>query len=179
MISFRDGERSLAVYRRHAFILLFEALPIVFFAFVLIGIALFVISGLPADLAPLAPLILFCALLFLHVLWIALFAVLADFYLDVWILTNKRVIAVQQKGLFSRVVSEFELEKIQDATVDVSGIFATFLDYGNLTVRTASEHEDFTFKQMRNPAGVKDEITKVRLAREQLIKNNVQAPASF
>lgn len=176
MISFREGERSLAVYRRHRFLLLFEALPIVFFAGVLAAIASFAISELPIDLIALVPLILFCALLFLHLLWIALFAVLSDFYLDMWILTNERVIAVEQKGLFSRVVSEFELEKIQDVTVDVSGIFATFLDYGDLIVRTASEHENFIFKQMSKPAKVKDEITKMRLDREQLSQNHA---ASF
>lgn len=160
MISFREGERVIACYRRHGFILLAEILPIVFFACIVSIAAFFGIAQLGEEFAAAAPLILFAAALFLHVLWVALFVVLADFYLDVWVVTSERIIAVEQKGLFSRTVSECELGRIQDMTTDVHGIIATFLNYGNLNVRTASEHEQFIFKQVWSPNAVKDEIAK-------------------
>lgn len=160
MIAFREGEQLIATYRRHQFMVLVEALPIALFFPVVLGAALFAIAELSGAYAPLAPLVLLGAALFLHLLWIALFIVLADFYLDVWILTSQRLIAVEQKGLFSRTISEFELARIQDVTVDVHGIVATLLNYGNLNVRTASEHEHFIFKQVWHPNAVKDEIAR-------------------
>ncbi len=160
MIIFRDKERILSVYRRHKFILLCEALPIALFALVVVVAGLWAISQLSEEFLSLAPLLLFGMLLFLHLLWVALFVVLADFYLDVWILTNERVIAVEQRGLFSRTISEFELAKIQDVTIAIHGVLATLLNYGNLNVRTASEHQNFLFKQVWHPNAVKDEISR-------------------
>lgn len=167
MIVFRDGENILAVYRRHKFILFLEAFPLALFSLVIVAAAFLGVGQLNEEAAIFSPLIFFILVLFLHLLWVALFVVLADFYLDVWILTNGRVIAVEQKGLFSRTISEFELAKVQDMTVDIHGILATLLNYGNLNVRTASEHQNFIFKQIWRPNAVKDEITKACLERAE------------
>lgn len=160
MIAFREGEQLIATYRRHQFIVLLDALPIVLFFPVVLGVAMFAVTKLSEGYVSLAPLIFFGAVLFIHMLWIALFILLADFYLDVWILTDRRLIAVEQKGLFARTISEFELARIQDVTVDIHGILATLLNYGNLNVRTASEHEHFIFKQVWHPNAVRDEIAR-------------------
>jgi len=93
-------------------------------------------------------------------IWIVSFIILADYYLDIWVLTNRRVITIEQKGLFSRKMSEFDLEKIQEVSVDVSGFFPTLLDYGNIRVRTASENPDFIFKQVGFPNIIKNNITR-------------------
>lgn len=145
-------------------VLLFEIVPIVLFLFAIIGIALFAVSQLPDEFAPLLPLVALGTLFFINLFWIALFVVLTDFYLDIWIVTDKRVIAIEQKGFFSRTVSEFELSKIQDITVAVHGIIPTLLRYGDLTVRTASEHENFVFRQVPQPNEVKDELLRAALA---------------
>jgi len=167
MIAFREGEIKLGIYRRHKFILILEVVPIVLFTFIVAAVTVIIISGLSDESVIFTPLIAVAALFFLHLFWIALFIVLADFYLDIWILTNERVIAVEQKGLFSRTISEFELYKIQDVTVDVEGIIPTMLNYGNLVVRTASEHRDFVFKQVWHPNMVKDAISKASFGYQQ------------
>lgn len=179
MITFREGEQILASYRRHLIVLLFEVAPILLFLFAIVGVALFAVSQMPDDLAPLLPLIVLGSLLFLNLFWIALFVVLTDFYLDIWIVTNKRVIAIEQKGFFSRSVSEFELSKIQDITVMVHGIIPTLLRYGDLTIRTASEHENFVFKQVPRPNVVKDELLKAALAYQPEEKPTITMQSSL
>lgn len=179
MISFREGERILATHRRHMIVLLFEIVPIFFFLIAIAGIALFAVSQIPDDLAALLPLIVLGALFFINLFWIALFVVLTDFYLDIWIVTDKRVIAVEQKGFFSRTVSEFELSKIQDITVTVHGIIPTLLRYGDLTVRTASEHENFVFKQVPRPNDVKDELLKAALVHQYEEKPTITTQSSL
>jgi len=71
-----------------------------------------------------------------------------DYYLDVWIITNQRVINIEQKGLFARVVSEKDLGQMQDITSDVAGFWATLLNFGNVHIQTAGEKERFVFKQV-------------------------------
>ena len=160
MVQFREDEKIIAVYRRHLVTLIFEIAPLVLFALVIIAGALFGGVFIPAKFSVLYPLILFLAVFFLHLFWIAAFIMLADFFLDVWILTNQRVIAVEQKSLFSRVVSECSLSKIQDTSIEIHGFIPTILHYGNLTVRTASEHEDFIFKNVARPNFISEEIAR-------------------
>lgn len=79
-----------------------------------------------------------------------------DYYLDVWIVTDMRVVNIEQRGLFARTISENDLAKVQDVTSDVKGLVATFLKYGDVFIQTAAEKERFVFKQVPNP----DEIAR-------------------
>lgn len=161
MISFRPNEKIIAVYRRHLAVLILEIAPIFIFLLIIISGAFSLVIFSPDNWLVLTPLILFSSIFFAHLFWIALFIMLADFFLDVWVLTDQRIIAVEQKGLFSRTVSECALSKIQDTSVDTHGFLATILRFGNLTVRTASEHQDFIFKQMASPMIVSEEIARI------------------
>lgn len=93
---------------------------------------------------------LFVLLVSAFYLFVVLFAFsnFVDYYLDVWIVTNQRVINIEQKGLFSREVSEKELGMMQDITSDVEGFWATVLNYGNVYIQTAAETERFNFKEV-------------------------------
>lgn len=95
-----------------------------------------------------------------YYLYIALFfySTFIDYYLDVWIVTNKRIIAIEQKGLFNRTTSETELERVQDVTAHQKGFFATFFTYGDITVQTAAERIQFVFKQVDNPFDVQARV---------------------
>jgi uncharacterized membrane protein YdbT with pleckstrin-like domain len=100
--------------------------------------------------------------LFFIFTWITFFIIWIDYYFDVWIVTNQRIVNIEQKGMFSRVVSELELEKIQDVTTDVRGVIPTFLNYGDLMVQTAAERERFRFRKVPDPYAVKDLIMKLQ-----------------
>ena len=90
--------------------------------------------------------------LWLLVLWISFFIQWTNYYLDVWYITEKRIIDVEQKGIFSRNVSSIRFDKIQDINVEVRGVVATFLNYGNVEVQTASETSgSFIMKNASRP----------------------------
>ena len=57
-------------------------------------------------------------------------------YYDVYIITNKRIVLVNQKSLFSREFVETDLEKVQDVTYSIKGLFATIFKYGTVVIRT-------------------------------------------
>lgn len=85
-----------------------------------------------------------------------------DYYLDLWIVTNDRIIDTEQKGLFARTVTELELFQIQDVTTHINGFWATLFKYGDLVIATASNTSTIIFHDIPNPEFVRQEI--VRLA---------------
>ena len=90
----------------------------------------------------------------------ALFAIWTNYYLDVWTVTNKRLITVDQRGLFHRHTGSFRLERLQDINVSVHGIMATFLKYGDLQAETASEDRGFVASGIPDPQALKALILK-------------------
>jgi len=106
-------------------------------------------------------LFFFLSSLWYLILWSAIFYALTMYTLDVWIVTDKRIIDSTQHGFFNRIVSELHISRIQDVSVDVHGVIETFLKFGNLQIQTAGTEEKFKFMQIPNPGKVKDEIAKL------------------
>lgn len=101
-------------------------------------------------------IIFFSYMLWLLLLWMAFFVQWTNYYLDVWYITNKRIIDVEQKSFFHREVSSLRFDKIQDITVEVRGLLATFLNFGNVRVQTAAEtSKDFFMKDADNPEQIR------------------------
>jgi len=86
---------------------------------------------------------------------------ITDYWLDVWIVTNERILNTEQHGLFNRLVSEVHLEQIQDITSETKGLLETFLTFGDVYVQTAAERERFRFKNVDNPDDVKITISQL------------------
>lgn len=159
-IQLESDERILLQVRKHWFVLCTQVigvvvvalLPLFFIAFISrIGS---IASHIPLNTALLVTL--YTGWLILQ--WMALFSIWTNYYLDVWIITNKRLIAIDQRGFFSRTMASFRLERMQDISVSVDGILATFLDYGTLEVQTAGEEEKFRVTGIPSPADIKSAI---------------------
>lgn len=83
------------------------------------------------------------------------------FYLDMWVVTNDRIVDVEQLGIFSRSISELDLFRIQDVTADVHGAFATLIDYGTVTIKTASNNINIVFKDVKHPNKIREELIQL------------------
>ena len=90
--------------------------------------------------------------------WIYFFLIWFDVWFDTWIITDDRIINIEQSGLFSREVSELKLARVQDVSVEVHGFFQTFLNYGDVHIQSAGEEERFQFRSVPDPYGVKNII---------------------
>lgn len=90
-----------------------------------------------------------------------------DYYLDIWIITNKRVIDIEQKGFFSRVVAEHKLSRIQDVSSEVHGFFPTIFHYGEVKIQTAGEEQLFIFEEVPHPSELSRKI-------HELVKNAIK-----
>lgn len=93
--------------------------------------------------------------------WLLFFFNFIDYYLDVWIITTERIVDINQRGFFSRVISEQMLFRVQDATSEIKGVLPTFFSYGNLNVQTAGEINRFVFYEIHDPNKFRDIIIKL------------------
>lgn len=93
--------------------------------------------------------------------WLFGFFLWIDYYFDVWIVTNERIVNVEQKGLFDRQVSELRFNRVQDVTSTVEGLIPTMLNYGDVAVQTAGETERFLFRQVPDPNRIKDLVMRL------------------
>ena len=161
MIRLNENETILGVYRRHWLIFAIDILAIGgigLFWLVLIILSRKFIPSMWAS--PYGSIMLWMTILFYHALWLALFVRFADYWLDVWVLTNERIIDIIQSGLFHREIAEFKIDKIQDITVDVNGFLPTLFHYGNLQIETAGFQRKFLWKTVPRPQNIKNNILK-------------------
>ena len=85
---------------------------------------------------------------------LGLFMLWTVYYLNVWIITNKRVVDIRQAGIFNQRISELTLPNIEDITSDTSGILGTFFSFGDVEIQTAGEKEHFEFIKVPDPKGI-------------------------
>ncbi|KKS13069.1 MAG: hypothetical protein UU69_C0014G0013 [Candidatus Magasanikbacteria bacterium GW2011_GWA2_41_55] len=65
-------------------------------------------------------------------IWLFFYTAFVNYFLDIWIVTNDRIIDIRQQGLFARTVAELDLFRVQDVTSECHGLFATIFDFGNV-----------------------------------------------
>jgi len=89
------------------------------------------------------------------------FMIWTHYYLDLWLITDRRIIVIDQVRFFNRKVSSFRLERLQDVKATVDGIIPTFLNFGTLHAHTAGNNEEnFTSTGLPDPRGLQATIQK-------------------
>jgi hypothetical protein len=84
-----------------------------------------------------------------------------DYYLDVWIVTTERMINIEQRNLFNRVISEKSLYRMQDITSEVKGFVPTLFNFGTIYIQTAGTEQRFIFKDVPNAPEVTQQILAI------------------
>lgn len=168
------GEKIIKVIRRDLFILfkkilfscLLFILPLGFF-----GVTILNYPNLFNNQIAYPTVILLISAYYLFI-WLFSFFSFVDYYLDLWIVTNERIIDVHQKGFFSRIISEQRLYRIQDVTSEVHGFFPTVLKYGEVHIQTAGARQRFLFHEIPGPEAVRNMV--IRLAERSRRKHGVE-----
>jgi hypothetical protein len=172
----KPKEEILLVVHRHWFDIFTQFIVILFMLLLSFGGFLFVPILLPYFSEKFdTNLFYFIQNSFIIFTWLLFFIIWIDYYFDVWIVTNERIVNIEQNGLFSRGVSELELQNIQDITVEVMGIIPTLLNYGNLYVQTAAEKERFVFHNVPDPYAIKDLVMNLQKSSEKKEANDLGA----
>ncbi|HMA78900.1 MAG TPA: PH domain-containing protein [Candidatus Paceibacterota bacterium] len=102
--------------------------------------------------------------------WIAIANFWTDHYLDLWAITNRRIVAIEQSGFFHRFLSSFRLERLQDMNISVKGIIPTLLNFGRIEAQTAGgSNEEFATNNMPDPRGLKALIIRAADERQRAL----------
>ena len=168
MFNLEHQERHIKTIRRHWLVFVLGLLPFALTAYLTLVLERALIAGslwtpfgnmifpaLPSDI------VIGLTTLLLLVLWLGAIYFITDFFLDVWIITNERIIGIVQLGLFSRKVNSFRIERIQDVKTEVSGIVQTLFSIGDVHVETASDKHDLIMKTVGSPQNIRRTIMKV------------------
>jgi membrane protein YdbS with pleckstrin-like domain len=165
MFILEEGENIVKVVRKHWFVMLATVLGILFMATIPALIYILLVSkyvniGIWAG---------FLYSLWLLILWVIFFIDWTDYYLDMLLITDKRVLNINQNGFFRREIISFRYEQIQDITVETRGVIQTFFKFGLIQIQTAGEKRCIILKHADNPESVRSEILK----RQALVKPNI------
>lgn len=165
----RTGERIVLLLRRHPFVFAVTAFYFILLTLFPLGIRVLLPGSFLAGIRGTAWEVIIVLGLSAYYLFVWLFFTYAwmDYYLDIWVVTDERIVNVEQAGLFNRVISEQRIIRVQDVTSEVRGLFPTFLHYGHVFVQTAGERERFVFEQVPEPDLVKKVILR---AHEEALK---------
>lgn len=159
------------VWRKHwLFLLTATFVPLVLFlALAGFTLAYFVSGGLPGTDSGGMVGVVSLGLTIITFGWLAY--EYGDWGNDQYIVTNERIIDVEQRPLWLSVMTrEASLGKIQNVHYEVPNLIASLFRYGDVVVRTAGEG-DFTFAHVPRPAEVQNEIFRrinnYRLAQQE------------
>ena len=165
MTFLQPGEQIVFKARKHWIIFAFQLISVFFLCaapvLVIVAANLFLPPGFfepvyrfisPAELTNLLTLLYLGWLL---LMWVAIFISWTNYYLDVLIITNQRLLDIEQFVLFKRDEVSIPLRSIQDTKAQVFGLLATLFGYGNLQVQTAGAVRETIIRNISEPERVK------------------------
>ena len=161
-IPLEPGEKIVLQVHRHWFfllthgLLLAAVLAVPFFAHRLLiayGILAAGDIGMAAGLA--------FGALWVLVGWTLYFKFWTLYWLDIWVVTDRRLIDIDYRRLFDRDIAILRLDKLQDVTVRVQGLLGNLLKYGSVSVQTAGESREFVIDQIANPESLRNALVRV------------------
>lgn len=84
-----------------------------------------------------------------------------NWYFNVGIITNKRVIDIDFHSVLYKEISTAHLDKIEDITVKSGGYFESFFNYGDIYIQTAGVERYIEFTNVPFPSEVVEIINKL------------------
>lgn len=160
-------EKILMVLRRHPVILALELFGVFIAALLPIGIFV-VLQDIDSILKdePYRQLIVLGVVIYYFYLWLTAFFIWYDYILDIGVVTERRIVDIEQHGLFGREVSEYFLHNLQDVTVKQNGIMPMFFDYGDIVFSTKSARS-FTLYEIPEPSKIRSRIMELYLQEKE------------
>lgn len=138
----RSGEKVDIVLRRHW--IAFAFLAIYAISGILFTIILLSVLGTSASVVLMLIAFWMYYSLFLYVSWL-------NYELDVIILTNNRIVCVEQKTFLNRSVGETTLDKVQEVSIETKGLLANLFDFGTLKILTSGSSPSFDMTYSPHP----------------------------
>ena len=169
----QPNEKIYVAAREHWFRLFIKYFVILLMLLIPIPIKIFVVDPLNVESSANTILMIISQVYYLGLV-VASFLIWVLHYLNLHIVSEMRIVDIDQRGLLKHEVSELNLETIEDVTSDTTGLFGNILNYGTVYVQTAGTVERFEFENIPNPAKVANIILTLYERQRKLEGNPVQ-----
>lgn len=164
-ISFESQNRGEKVFiktRPHPLVNIGWVLNLAFFA-VLPFLIIIILNALPVrinyeSLIPSNYVLLIIGLFYYSILFSFFLFNFVDWYYDLYLVTNERILNIEFEPIKSHKISEANLRNIEDVSETVIGFLPGIFNYGNVTVQTAARQDLFVFKAVPDPNWFRDVI---------------------
>jgi hypothetical protein len=91
------------------------------------------------------------------------------------LITDRRVVDVEQHGFFDRTFSEADYADVEDITFRVRGIIPTIFRYGTLRVKTAGNAADMEMRRVHRPSVYHDLLHDLRQEAAVSVPKNLRS----
>lgn len=158
-IPFEEGEVLVMKVHRHWWFIALRVIGLMLLA--LVPLALYVALQLAGILLLEGGFVgaIVLTTLWALVLWALFWQFWTTYYMDIWVVTNRRIIDIDYQRLFDRNIAMLRLDRVQDVTTHVSGILPSLLRYGSVVVQTAGSEKEFVIDQIARPEQLRDAIS--------------------
>ncbi len=92
------------------------------------------------------------------------------------VITNKRIIDFDQKGIFAREISEAPFANIQDISLQQNGFWAVALKFGTIKIQTAGSQNVLELEHVRYPRDLHDLLVELHQNYHNQTKSQVNSP---
>lgn len=161
----RSDEAFPGQHPNEEVLLVFNQHPLVMRKPLIYGLLAILLGTLPLAfpqiyLYPWLPgLLLKILLAILAVVFAVWFYAWIGWYYSVYIVTSERIVEIKQSGLFSRQVSEWQLEWVQNVNYNISGLQAVLFGYGDLTAQTITG--DLVMPKIHKPTEIHEQLLRI------------------
>ncbi|MDB5179048.1 MAG: hypothetical protein JWN01_991 [Patescibacteria group bacterium] len=151
-----DGEEVIFLFRQH---------PLVMRKALILGLLVILVGVLPLDFpqiysSPAAAAFLTKIALGIPVIvFLAWFYRWVGWYYTMYIVTDRRILAIKQKGFFNRKVDEWQLDDISNVNYHINGFQAVLFGFGDITARTYLG--TLEMKTVHKPVEVHEQLVRV------------------
>ncbi len=85
---------------------------------------------------------------------------------NIYLLTDQRVIIISQRGLWSRRIEDYSLDKIQSVASDTGGAAGTILNFGTVMLAIMGIKEPVELKFVEDPYAIQEKVVMAMNQRE-------------
>ncbi len=159
-ISLKDNERIRQIYRQSPFVLI-QTTGLHLVGIILIGYMLirFAPGGLLQTLLMALAIVITLHFVRTIIIW----------RLNMYVVTNQRLLNYGQKGLFDQTVIETPHERILNVSYKTEGVVSRIVGYGDVVVQVVGLMEPIILKNIDTPMEIKDYLWEMhkRIAKDK------------
>ena len=154
-----SGEKVYLVLHRH-WIVFVKLVVIIFLMAIIPPIVYFLLGVLDNLSVPVTFLAVFGGIYYLMLTCI-LMTNWIDYYCDLFIITDRRIINIEQSALFNYKTSELLFGQIIDITAEKDGFLPMMFGFGSISIKTAAHSHDFHIFPVASPDLLSKEVKNV------------------